>query len=266
MGIDSSVDVSARRSRPLTATDAMEQLAPGIWRSGTRYVNWYIVDGGADGLTVIDAGFPRYADHLDGTLQELARVRKDVRAVLLTHGHIDHIGMAASLAKSGATVHLHPADTTLAAKPKTDRPEKMLPYMLFPAEVAFLGHAIKNGAAKPDPMPQSVPLVDGSAADVPGHPLVRHVPGHTEGSCVLEFRDHGVTFVGDLLCTIEPWLCRRDKPQLQSRGSNRDSQQALQSLERLAGIESQLVLPGHGTPWTEGVEAAVNAARRIGCR
>jgi glyoxylase-like metal-dependent hydrolase (beta-lactamase superfamily II) len=244
----------------------VEQIAAGIWRSGTRYVNWYVVDGGTDGLTIVDAGFPRYAQHLDDALRELGRSRHDVQAVLLTHGHIDHIGMAASLAKSGAKVHLHPADADLAARPKTNSPEKTLPYLLFPATLAFLGHAIKNGATKPDPMPTSVPLVDGSVVDVPGQPLVHHLPGHTDGSCVFEFRDHGVTFVGDLLCTIEPRFGRRDQPQLQSRGSNHNSEQALQSLTRLGNISTQLVLPGHGAPWNDGVEAAVQAARRIGCR
>jgi glyoxylase-like metal-dependent hydrolase (beta-lactamase superfamily II) len=244
----------------------VEHVAAGIWRAGTRYVNWYVVDGGADGLTVIDAGFPKYTDHLDASLQKMGRARKDVRAVVLTHGHIDHIGMAATLATSGATVHLHPADATLAAKPKTNKPETTMPYLLFPATVAFIGHAIKNGAIKPHPMPSSVPLVDGGTAEVPGRPLVRHVPGHTEGSCVLEFREHGVTFVGDLLCTVEPKLGRRDKPQLQSRGSNKNSDQAMQALDKLTGIDSRLVLPGHGTPWTDGIDAAVDSARRIGCR
>jgi glyoxylase-like metal-dependent hydrolase (beta-lactamase superfamily II) len=244
----------------------VEKIAPGIWRAGTRYVNWYVVDGGADGLTVIDAGFPRYADHLDGSLQQIGKARKDVRAVVLTHGHLDHIGMAATLAKSGATVHLHPADATLAAKPKTNKPEKTLPYLLFPATVAFVAHAIRNGATKMPAMPASVPLVDGGTADVPGRPLVRHVPGHTDGSCVLEFAEHGVTFVGDLLCTIEPRLGRRDDPQLQSRGSNKNSNVAMQSLDKLAGIATKVMLPGHGNPWTDGIDAAVQTARRIGCR
>ena len=42
--------------------------------------------------------------------------------------------------------------------------------------------------------------------------------------------------------------------------------QALASLDRLARIDARLVLPGHGTPWDDGVEAAVDSARRIGCR
>jgi glyoxylase-like metal-dependent hydrolase (beta-lactamase superfamily II) len=34
--------------------------------------------------------------------------------------------------------------------------------------------------------------------------VVTHVPGHTDGSCVLEFREHGVVFVGDAFCTVSP--------------------------------------------------------------
>ncbi|MFP5219159.1 MAG: hypothetical protein ACLGIG_05395 [Actinomycetes bacterium] len=41
---------------------------PGVWRGGTRFVNWYVVEGGGDGgagLTVVDAGLPWYGSRLD---------------------------------------------------------------------------------------------------------------------------------------------------------------------------------------------------------
>ena len=245
----------------------MEQVAPGVWRAGTRFVNWYVVeaDSGA-GLTVVDGGLPRYAARLDRDLESIGRSRADVRALVLTHGHIDHTGLAASLARSGTTVHLHPADAALAADPARNRPERTMPYLLYPATLAFVAHAVASGATRPEPMPATVSLVDGAEVDAPGTPLVRHVPGHTEGSCVLEFREHGVVLLGDLLCTVNPVTGRRDRPQLQSRGSNADSDRALQSLERLAGVEARVVLPGHGAPWTDGVEAALASARAIGCR
>lgn len=59
---------------------------------------------------------------------------------------------------------------------------------------------------------------------------------------------------------------RRVSPQLQTRGSNRDSDQAMTSLARLDGIASPLVLPGHGSPWRDGVLAAVESARKAGRR
>ena len=246
---------------------AIEQVVPGVWRAGTRYVNWYVVDGGAAGLTLVDAGLPRYREQLESTLHEIGRAVSDVRAVVLTHGHIDHIGMAATLADAGATIHLHPADVPLARAPRTNtsqRPAWL--YLKWPASWAFAAHAVAQGVAKPDAMPDAVPLVDGTVADVPGSPTVIHVPGHTDGSCVLEFRAHGVVFAGDLLCTVSPVTWNPADPQLQTRGSNKNSDTAMQSLERLGDISSRVVLPGHGVPWRDGVEAAVASARRIGCR
>lgn len=93
-----------------------------------------------------------------------------------------------------------------------------------------------------------------------------HVPGHTSGSCLLEFREHGVVFVGDLLCTVSPVTARPACPQLQTRGSNPNSAQALASLDRLEVIKAELVLAGHGGPWHGGAASAVASARRIGCR
>ena len=245
----------------------VEQVVPGVWRAGTRFVNWYVVDGG-DGLTIIDAGLPGYRKRLDQTLAKLGRKREDVRALALTHGHIDHIGFADVLAAAGARILLHPADTLLATDPSTNQTasSSALPYLLYPGTVGFIAHALTQGVTKPPPMPKTEPLVDGQVATVPGAPLVRHLPGHTDGSCVLEFREHGVVLMGDLLCTISPITGRRANPQLQTKGSNRNSDQAMESLSRLEGVEARTLLPGHGSPWRDGVEAAIESARRIGCR
>ena len=246
---------------------AVTRVAPGVWAAGTRFVNWYLVDAGEAGVTVVDGGLPGYTGQVDRALGEIGRARSDVRAVVLTHGHVDHTGIAATLAAGGATVHLHPDDAALAADPRRNETDaSLLPYLRYPATLAFVAHATRNGALKPPRMPASTPLVDGAVVDAPGSPLVRHAPGHTDGSCVLEFREHGVVFVGDLLCTVSPVLGRPAPPQLQTRGSNRSSDQALASLERLQGVDASLVLPGHGGPWRDGVEAAVRSAQRIGCR
>jgi glyoxylase-like metal-dependent hydrolase (beta-lactamase superfamily II) len=109
-------------------------------------------------------------------------------------------------------------------------------------------------------------LADGEELPVPGRPVVTHVAGRTEGSSLLELREHGVVFVGDLLCTVSPITGRRADPQLQTRGSNRNSEVAMESLDRLEGMTARVLLPGHGGPWRDGAAAAVAGARRIGCR
>jgi glyoxylase-like metal-dependent hydrolase (beta-lactamase superfamily II) len=245
----------------------VSEVVPGVWRAGTRYVNWYVVDGGAAGLTLIDAGLPGYRNQLDRSLAEVGKQTSDVKAVVLTHGHIDHIGFADVLHDAGATVHLHPDDVTLAQDPRTNKTDsKSLKYLAWPGTLAFIAHAVRQGVSRPAPMPDTAALVDGAVADVPGQPVVTHAPGHTNGSCVLEFREHGVVFVGDLMCTLSFLSGRSADPQLQTRASNRSSAQAMQSLDRLQSIAARTVLPGHGGPWLDGVEAAAASARRIGCR
>ena len=244
------------------------EITTGVWRAGTRWVNWYLVDAGSEGCVVVDAGLPAYHRRLAGSLDAMGRKPGDVRAVVLTHGHVDHTGMAPYPADAGAPVLLHPDDARLAANPRSNRTERTpLPYLRYPATLGFVGHLMKNGGLRPDrPMPATVALTEGAHPELPGSPVVTHTPGHTDGSCVVEFPAHGVVFVGDLLCTASPVTGAPVAPQLQTRGSNRDSAQALASLDRLAGVRAPLVLPGHGGAWTDGIEAAVASARRTGCR
>ncbi len=56
---------------------AVELVTPGVWRAGTRFVNWYAVDGGAGGLTVVDAGLPDYRRRLAATLRAIGRTDSD---------------------------------------------------------------------------------------------------------------------------------------------------------------------------------------------
>jgi glyoxylase-like metal-dependent hydrolase (beta-lactamase superfamily II) len=99
---------------------------------------------------------------------------------------------------------------------------------------------------------------DGATLDVPGSPRVIHLPGHTPGSAAMLAVGHGALFVGDAIVT-RSIATGRLGPQVGPFTADRP--RALASLARLDGVETGLLLPGHGDPWTGGIAAAVMLAR-----
>ena len=78
------------------------EIAPGIRRIGNGLINVYLVEE-AGSVTIIDAGAPGYWSDLPAELREMGRSLDDVRAVVLTHGHTDHIGFAERIDRTGAS-------------------------------------------------------------------------------------------------------------------------------------------------------------------
>src|SRR4051812_23496529 len=68
-------------------------VAPGMHRVEDAYTNWYLVEAD-DGLTIVDAGVPTSWGSLMEALTQLGRQPADVRALVLTHAHFDHVGFA----------------------------------------------------------------------------------------------------------------------------------------------------------------------------
>ena len=68
-------------------------IGPRIRRIGEGLVNSYLVED-AGGVTIVDAGAPAYWGELPAELAAIGRSLDDVRSVVLTHGHSDHIGFA----------------------------------------------------------------------------------------------------------------------------------------------------------------------------
>lgn len=237
------------------------QLADGVVGLGTDYVNWFLVSDDS-GVTVVDAGIPGYRPQLEPGLKLLGRTPGDIRAVLLTHGDADHVGVAAAIRnETGAPVHIHRGDADMvanASRKKTDG--SPLPLLVQPTAWRVLAHFARNGAMRPSKLPDTVALEDGATVDVPGRPRVIHTPGHTPGHTVLHFEGHGALFVGDALCTWNVATGRRG-PQLLPKPFNVSYQQAHASLERIEGLAADLMLVGHGDPWKDGPASAVERAR-----
>jgi glyoxylase-like metal-dependent hydrolase (beta-lactamase superfamily II) len=234
------------------------EVADGIHRFGTRMVNWYLIERG-DGLTLVDAGMRGYWPQLEQAVGALGRKVEEVEAVVLTHAHADHVGFAHQVkANSDATVWVHERD----AEPGMRR---FPPFRLYlrPTAWPLLAHGLRNGLLATPDAAEVRTFGDGDVLEVPGRPRVRHLPGHTRGNCALHLPDASVVFSGDALVTFDPYRQRRG-PRLLIKGVNEDNDQARASLDQLAELNAQILLPGHGEPWRGGVAAAVAEARGHG--
>jgi glyoxylase-like metal-dependent hydrolase (beta-lactamase superfamily II) len=183
-----------------------------------------------DGVAaVIDPGFD--PAQIDAFIQ---RRGWRVAAILLTHGHFDHVaGNRAAAELWQAPLYLHPLDSELAT---------------HAAE-----HAGWFGLTCEDSPPPDHELTHGQTLEVGGLSLeVRHTPGHSPGSVTFVLPGHA--FVGDVL--FEGSIGRYDLP-----GADFDTLMASIREQLMNLPDDTLVHPGHGDTTTVGSERMANPFR-----
>ena len=244
-----------------------QQVAPGVHRIHSHdIVNWYLVED--DGrLAMIDAGLPPDWDALERTTRALGRTTADLAAVVLTHAHIDHTGIAErARVEAGATVYLPDGDRGLAAHQLRESKSSRNPvhYLRYPATRRLYMTMLRSGALRSQPIRAHQTYNDGDVLEsVPGRPVALATPGHTLGHTAVHLPDRDVLFTGDALVTRNPYTDETG-PRLVSLVATADPEQALRSLDRIAETGAGTLLPGHGDPWTEGAGEAASLARAAG--
>ncbi|PSO52669.1 MAG: MBL fold metallo-hydrolase [Actinobacteria bacterium QS_5_72_10] len=218
----------------------VEGFATGMWQS-----NCYLLgDLSERTCVVVDPG----QDAATRVNQRLAAHDVTCEAILLTHGHLDHLWAVPELAgELDVPVWLHPQDRWLWDEPQRAFGED-LPAAVLQQQFAVVWDP---------PTERLESLADGQTLQRAGLAVaVRHTPGHTPGSCVFlldDLRpDEPVLISGDLLFAGS--VGRTDFP----RGS---WEQQAQSLARavLPLADETLVLPGHGPETTVEAERTGNA-------
>jgi len=214
--------------------------------AGPWQTNCYVVGTGARSeCVVIDPGM----DALDGVREVVAEHHLKPVAVLLTHGHLDHMYSVTPLCSSyDSTCWVHPDDRALLADP----------LRAMSAETAAMLQQL-TGARQQFVEPDEVrEMVDGAVVEVAGVSFsCLHAPGHTAGSTMFSTpydSDPDVdslVFSGDVLFAGS--IGRTDLP----GGS---SEAMLHSLRTkvLPLPDSAVVLPGHGPQTTVAQERATN--------
>jgi glyoxylase-like metal-dependent hydrolase (beta-lactamase superfamily II) len=222
-------------------------------------VNVYLVED--EPLTLIDAG-PNSGtsfDELQRGIEGLGHALEDVELVILTHQHIDHLGLVSLVAaRSGAEVAAIDAavpfvqDFSSESQADDDFAQDIMLRHGIPADVVAALQSVSQAfRAWGAPVDVTRPLQDGEALALRDRTLhVHHRPGHSPTDTVFHDRERRLLIAGDHLLghvSSNPLITRpRD-------GSSERPQALVHYLESLAAtreMDLDLVLPGHGEPIT----------------
>ena len=160
--------------------------------------NAYLIEGD-DGLTLIDAGFPGKEAAVFAAIRGLCGSLGQLKHLIFTHGHPDHIGSAAAIVReTGARTYLHPLDIPTAESGGPFRPLKGAPGLLRPVLCRLFFHP----SDRVEPVTIDEPLTDGELLPVAGGIEVIHTPGHCAGQVALLWRPGRMLFAGDVASNI----------------------------------------------------------------
>lgn len=221
---------------------ALKRMADGVHMLSVGAVNVFIIEAD-DGLALIDAGLPGSEKPILAAVAQLRRVPEDVRHIVLTHAHPDHIGGAAALKRAtGARTYMHPSDKPIA--------ERGFGFRAMTAAPGLVSGMLFRMFWKRDATVESVlidsTMGDGDVLPIAGGLRVVHVPGHCEGQIALLAQARSVLFAADA-CTNSMGL--GDPIGFEDLLAGRASQHRLTTLEfEVAGF-------GHGKPIMGGASA-----------
>lgn len=211
------------------------QIASDLWELKMGMVNAYLLQT-MDGLVLIDAGWPDKTDALFRAVQDAGHDPKNIRHLVLTHGHIDHAGSAAEvLRRTGARSYAHAADLDLINQGQAEHPGTSVTPGLLPKLVYLL--FIKPGGTTYEGFAVDRTLQDGERLPMAPDVEVLHAPGHCAGHIALLLRNEGVLIAGDLCSNVMG---------LGYSVLNEDRALARKSLLRIAEYPFERAVFGHG--------------------
>lgn len=215
---------------------APRSILQGVLQLPHPVSNAYLVDGG-DGLVLIDTGMPGRAGELRRMIERAGRsAGRDLAAIAITHAHVDHAG---SLARLAALFEVPVLVGTLDAAMIREGgvPPAPTPTGPLGRVMAILSPGFAIEAARVD-------VRVGEGDRVPGAPGLQalHTPGHTPGHTSYLWAEHGgVLFAGDVAVSVLG---------LRESFVHADQGQARQTLARIAALDFDIAVFGHGPPIT----------------
>jgi glyoxylase-like metal-dependent hydrolase (beta-lactamase superfamily II) len=202
-----------------------------------------------DGLTLIDCGVAGSGAQIAAGIRRLGRDPVDVRQLILTHFHHDHVGAANEIATWGdVVICAHRDDAAVIRGQAPGAPPVLLDW-----ERPIYQQVTDGTLTTAAPVRVDRELDDGDVLEFGGRAQAVAVPGHTPGSVAVHLPDHGVLFTGDT-------VARGQDGQVILGVFNVDRDAAIASLRRQADLDPVLACFGHGEPVTADAGMALRTA------
>jgi glyoxylase-like metal-dependent hydrolase (beta-lactamase superfamily II) len=180
---------------------------------------------------LIDTGLVGEMSCLAGTLKKIGLGWSDIKAILLTHGHLDHTGNLAELKEmTGAPIFAHPLEQLHI--------EGKFPYR-GPSRLCGMMEAVGRGLFKYRSAPIDQPLVPGEELPYWGGLKVIYLPGHTGGHCGFYSQRFDLLFSGDLFASY--WFSTHLPPFF----LNSCADKFPGSLRKVTELSPRYVVPNH---------------------
>lgn len=230
-----------------------ELVAEGVWvvQGQPGRCNVYLIeDEGA--VTVFDAGARTMARAIAGAAAKLGGIRR----IVLGHGHTDHRGSAPALA---APVLCHPDEVLDAEGSGGFRywPEGLAG---LPTPLRQFHRLLHRYAWDAGPVQISGTLAEDE--EIAGFKVV-HLPGHAPGQIGLWRESDRLALTSDCFYTLDMWG-RNCAPRVPEHTYNFDTEQARESIRKLAALEPAAAWPGHAKPVTGDVREQLERAADAG--
>jgi glyoxylase-like metal-dependent hydrolase (beta-lactamase superfamily II) len=223
---------------------ALKQIIDGAYLLPLGNANSVLLDDGSE-LAIVDAGFPGKVDVVWNAVEQLGRKRRDIRHLIFTHGHPDHIGSAAAIVReTGATTYMHALDAPLAESGGPFRPMSPSPELLSRMAYRF----VWRPEALMEPFKIDQHMAEGDTLPIAGGLRVIGTPGHCAGQVAFLWQDGRLLIAGDVGMNI---IGLRDPVGFEDEVAGRHSQR------KIAALHFEAAAFGHGSPIRSGASDRV---------
>lgn len=231
----------------------MKQITPQLFSFTGLLVGQVYLIQDADGLTLVDTGMSSAAPKILKQLRQAGYQPSDVKRIVITHAHPDHVGGLPALKQvTGAEVIASGVERPVIEGrqpiPRVERDKA--------TGIARWGLRPPNTTLRPTPVDREANDSD-TLPEVMGGMRVVGLPGHAPGQIGLWHEGQGLLICGDAIMRFMGNL------RVPLSFLTYDMVEARHSIRRIADMDPALLCFGHGDPLTENTSAAVRSFARV---